>query len=117
MWEEDRLVDKKYVEEGIRRELTEVLSWTTLECDWGSVDVEIPYNLFFRSESKPWGYRYRLFSEGGELIMCNPAVRKDLELILIDLLSRFCKTKWGNSVDGRSTLYKFLPQAKRAFNS
>lgn len=107
--------NKLLVAEGIKCELKEALSWTTLDCDWGSVDVEIPYNLFFTSAESPWGYRYRVYAGDGTLVACNPLVRKDMNRILEDLISKFCRTKYGNRVDGYTTLYEFIPKSKRAY--
>lgn len=111
----DKLSNRQYVAEGIRRELAEALSWTTLECDWSSVGVEIPYNLSFTSGELPWGYRYRIITRDGKLVFCNPAIRKDMNMILADLISKCCVTKWGNSVDGESTVNEYIPRSKKAF--
>lgn len=111
---EDSILDLETVVEAIKWELKNALNWTTLECDWGSVIIEIPYRLSFSSAQKPWGYRYWVSTTGGEVTFCNPLVRKDMDLILIDLIDRFCRTKWGNKVDGRTTLYEYIPKSKRA---
>lgn len=111
---EDNLLDLEKVVEAIKWELKHALNWTTLECDWGSVCIEIPYRLSFSSAKKPWGYRYLVQSSSGETTFCNPLVRNDMDLILIDLIDRFCRTKWGNLVDGRTTLYEYIPKSKRA---
>jgi len=111
---EDSILDLEKVVEAIKWELKNALNWTTLECDWNSVTVEIPYRLSFSSAQKPWGYRYMVQNTGGETTFCNPLVRNDMDLILIDLIDRFCRTKWGNLVDGKSTLYEYIPKSKRA---
>lgn len=111
---EDSILDLEKVVEAIKWELKNALNWTTLECDWGTVCIEIPYRLSFSSAQKPWGYRYMVHTTSGETKFCNPLVRNDMDLILIDLIDRFCRTKWGNLVDGKSTLYEFIPKSKRA---
>ena len=111
---EESILDLDKVVEAIKWELKNALNWTTLECDWRSVCIEIPYRLSFSSAQKPWGYRYRVHSSSGEVTECNPLVRKDVDLILIDLIDRFCRTKWGNLVDGKTTLYEYIPKSKRA---
>lgn len=111
---EDSILDLEKVVEAIKWELKNALNWTTLECDWGSVCIEIPYRLSFSSAQKPWEYRYWVNTTGGEVTFCNPLVHKDMDLILIDLIDRFCRTKWGNPVDGRTTLYEYIPKSKRA---
>ena len=111
---EESILDLDKVVEAIKWELKNALNWTTLECDWNSLSVEIPYRLSFSSASKPWGYRYMVHSSSGGTTFCNPLVRKDMDLILIDLIDRFCRTKWGNLVDGKTTLYEFIPKSKRA---
>lgn len=111
---EDSILDLEKVVEAIKWELKNALNWTTLECDWGTVCIEIPYRLSFSSAQKPWGYRYMIQKTSGETTFCNPLVRNDMDLILIDLIDRFCRTKWGNLVDGKSTLYEFIPKSKRA---
>ena len=111
---EDSILDLEKVVEAIKWELKNALNWTTLECDWGTVCIEIPYRLSFSSAQKPWGYRYMVQNTGGETTFCNPLVRNDMDLILIDLIDRFCRTKWGNLVDGKSTLYEYIPKSKRA---
>ena len=112
---EKDLLDIDKVSEAIISELKEVLKWTTLTCDWGTVSIEVPYNLSFTSLKTPWGYRYRLFDADGSLIECNPMNRHELDAIIIDLLNKFCRTKWGNRVDGHSTLYEYVPKSKKAF--
>ena len=112
-----RLDDKSYISSYLRSSLEELLKWTTLECDWYSVDMEITYNLVFSSESLPWGYRYRLYDTKGNMTLVNLAEREGRERVLVSLISRFCRTKWGNMVDGRDTLYHFIPQAKKAYNN
>ena len=57
---EDSILDLEKVVEAIKWELKNALNWTTLECDWGTVCIEIPYRLSFSSAQKPWGYRYML---------------------------------------------------------
>lgn len=109
-----RYDDKVYVSSYIREALVEVLNWTTLICDWRSVDVEIPYNLVFSSRSKPWGYRYRMLSDG-EMRLIDVSTRSGLETVLVSLITNFCTTKYKNGVDGRDTLYRFVPQAKRGY--
>lgn len=111
---EDSILDLEKVVEAIKWELKNALNWTTLECDWGTVCIEIPYRLSFSSAQKPWGYRYMIQNTSGETTFCNPLVRNDMDLILIDLIDRFCRTKWGNLVDGKSTLYEYIPKSKRA---
>lgn len=111
---EESILDLEKVVEAIKWELKNALNWTTLECDWSSVTIEIPYRLSFSSAQKPWGYRYMVQNTGGETTFCNPLVRNDMDLILIDLIDRFCRTKWGNLVDGKSTLYEYIPKSKRA---
>ena len=111
---EDSILDLEKVVEAIKGELINALNWTTLECDWGTVCIEIPYRLSFSSAQKPWGYRYMIQKTSGETTFCNPLVRNDMDLILIDLIDRFCRTKWGNLVDGKSTLYEYIPKSKRA---
>lgn len=111
---EESILDLEKVVGAIKWELKNALNWTTLECDWNSVSVEIPYRLSFSSAKKPWGYRYRVQSSSGEVTFCNPLVRNEMDLILIDLIDRFCRTKWGNLVDGKTTLYEFIPKSKRA---
>lgn len=111
---EESILDLEKVVEAIKWELKNALNWTTLECDWSSVTIEIPYRLSFSSAQKPWGYRYMVQNTGGGTTFCNPLVRNDMDLILIDLIDRFCRTKWGNLVDGKSTLYEYIPKSKRA---
>lgn len=111
---EESILDLEKVVGAIKWELKNALNWTTLECDWNSVSVEIPYRLSFSSAKKPWGYRYRVQSSSGEVTFCNPLVRNEMDLILIDLIDRFCRTKWGNLADGKTTLYEFIPKSKRA---
>ena len=111
---EEGILDLEKVVDAIKWELKNALNWTTLECDWGSVCIEIPYRLSFSSAEKPWGYRYRVQSSDGGVTFCNPLVRNEMNLILIDLIDRFCRTKWGNLVDGKSTLYEYIPKSKRA---
>lgn len=117
MLDVNRLDDKSYVGNYIRKSLEEVLKWTTLKCDWRNVDIEIPYNLVLSSASQPWGYRYRLYDiPKGIMTLVNIAEPQGLEEVLISLISNFCTTRWGNLVDGRATLYHFVPQAKKAYN-
>lgn len=112
-----RLGDKNYVGNYIRKSLEEVLNWTTLKCDWYSINIEIPYNLVLSSASQPWGYWYRLYDiPRGTMTLVNISEPKGLEEVLVSLISNFCTTEWGNSVDGRATLYHFVPQAKKAYN-
>jgi len=111
---EESILDLEKVVEAIKWELKNALNWTTLECDWSSVTIEIPYRLSFSSAQKPWGYRYMVQNTGGETTFCNPLVRNDMDLILIDLIDRCSRTKWGNLVDGKSTLYEYIPKSKRA---
>lgn len=115
MIDESRLDDKSYVCNYIRMSLEELLRWTTLECDWRSVDMEIPYNLVFSSLRQPWGYRYRLYDSNGGMVLVELSDVVGMEKVMISLISSFCRTKWGNSVDGKATLYRFIPQAKRAY--
>lgn len=117
MLDVNRLDDKSYVGNYIRKSLEEVLKWTTLKCDWRNVDIEIPYNLVLSSAKQPWGYRYRLYDiPKGTMTLVNIAEPQGLEEVLISLISNFCTTRWGNLVDGRATLYHFVPQAKKAYN-
>ena len=52
---EESILDLEKVVEAIKWELKNALNWTTLDCDWSSVFIEIPYRLSFSSAQKPWG--------------------------------------------------------------
>lgn len=113
--ENEDILSKEDVVNLIKFNLRNVLTWTTLVCDWGTVNIEIPYKLSYSSAKQLWGYRYLVYNVNGTVVECNPHIQKEMELILIDLIERFCRTRWGNRVDGRETLYKYVPRSKIAF--
>lgn len=111
------ITDKSIVSNYILSKFKESINWTTLKVDWGMVSIDITYYLTFSSSRKPWGYYFRLYSTDGNMLLLNPLNRNDLEKILIYLISSHCTTKYGNRVDGRDTLYNFIPKAKKAYKS
>lgn len=103
--------NKEEVIRFIRTYILEVVKWTSLKLNLGSLDVDIPYRLVYLSKS-PWGYYFRYPTSKG-FIYLNPCNSIDMEKITAFLLQEHCTTKYGNCIDGRATLYEFVPRAKK----